>query len=54
MGSASDLQDERKLVTVMFADISGFTSMSEKMDPELVRDLINACFERLDCHALTD
>ncbi len=25
---------ERKLVTVMFADISGFTALSEKMDPE--------------------
>jgi len=43
----SNLQDERKLVTVMFADISGFTAMSEKMDPEQVRDLMNACFEQL-------
>ena len=42
-----NLQDERKLVTVMFADISGFTAMSEKMDPEQVRDLMNACFEQL-------
>ena len=24
---------ERKVVTVLFADISGFTSMSEKLDP---------------------
>ncbi len=38
---------ERKLVTVMFADISGFTAPSEKMDPEGVRNLVNACFERL-------
>ncbi len=38
---------ERKQVTVMFADISGFTAMSEKLDPEEVRSLINACFERL-------
>ncbi|HSM70125.1 MAG TPA: adenylate/guanylate cyclase domain-containing protein, partial [Anaerolineales bacterium] len=35
---------ERKLVTVMFADISGFTALSEKLDPERVRALINACF----------
>ena len=41
------LDGERKLVTVMFADISGFTALSEKMDPEAVRDLMNACFERL-------
>ncbi len=41
------LKGERKQVTVMFADISGFTAMSEKLDPEEVRSLINACFERL-------
>lgn len=38
---------ERKLVTIMFADISGFTALSETMDPEAVRDLMNSCFERL-------
>ena len=41
------LTGERKLVTVMFADISGFTALAETMDPEVVRDLMNACFERL-------
>ena len=44
---ASSLEGERKLVTVMFADISGFTAMAETMDPEAVRDLMNGCFERL-------
>ncbi|MCP4540904.1 MAG: AAA family ATPase [Chloroflexi bacterium] len=34
-------------MTVMFADISGFTALAETMDPEAVRDLMNACFERL-------
>ena len=43
----SALAGERRLVTIMFADVSGFTAMSEKMDPEAVRDLMNACFERL-------
>jgi predicted ATPase/class 3 adenylate cyclase len=43
----SSLAGERKQVTVMFADISGFTAMSEKLDPEEVRRIINACFERL-------
>lgn len=38
---------ERKFVTVLFADIAGFTTLSEQMDPEIVRDLVNACFERL-------
>lgn len=41
------LPEERKIVTVMFVDISRFTSISEQMDPEQVRDLINACFEHL-------
>jgi class 3 adenylate cyclase/tetratricopeptide (TPR) repeat protein len=38
---------DRRLVTVLFADISGFTSLSEKLDPEAVRDLIASCFDRL-------
>ncbi|MGI6705039.1 MAG: tetratricopeptide repeat protein [Clostridia bacterium] len=48
LGSAvqnfSSLNETRKNVTVIFADISGFTSLSEKMDPELVRDIVNDCF----------
>ena len=42
-----NLQGDRRLVTVMFADVSGFTAMSEKMDPEQVRELINSCFDHL-------
>lgn len=45
--AAPTLKGERKLVTVMFADISGFTALAETMDPEAVRDLMNGCFERL-------
>lgn len=45
--TASDQQDERRFVTVMFTDLSGFTAMSEKMDPEEVRNLLNAFFEQL-------
>lgn len=41
------LTGERKLVTTMFADISGFTALAEVTDPEIVRDLVNVCFERL-------
>ena len=40
-------EGERKLVTVMFADFSGFTALAEKLDPEAVRELVNACFDRL-------
>lgn len=40
-------QGERKLVTVMFADASGFTALSEERDAEYVRNLMNDCFEAL-------
>ena len=40
-------EDERKIVTIVFADISGFTALSEKKDPEEVREMMNACFQSL-------
>ena len=40
----STLTESRKNVAVMFADVSGFTSLSEKLDPEEVREIINECF----------
>ena len=39
--------EERRIVTVLFADLVGFTSLAERMDPEQVKRLIDACFERL-------
>lgn len=45
--ASADPFGERKLVTIMFADISGFTQMSETRDPEEVRDLITAAFDVL-------
>jgi class 3 adenylate cyclase/tetratricopeptide (TPR) repeat protein len=43
----SALAGERKQVTVLFADVSGFTSLSERLDPEEVHALINRAFELL-------
>lgn len=40
--------EQRKLVTILFADVSGFTAMSETMDAEEVRDTMNALWEKLD------
>ncbi len=45
--AAPAFEGERKQVTIMFADISGFTAMSERLDPEQVRSLMNACFDHL-------
>src|SRR5260370_5612477 len=36
---------ERRLVCVLFADLVGFTSLSESRDPEDVRDLLTKYFE---------
>ena len=36
---------ERRLVTVMFADLVGFTSASQNRDPEEVRELLGRYFE---------
>ena len=43
----SAITSERKLVSIVFADVSGFTAMSEKLDPEKVTDIMNQCFRRL-------
>ncbi len=43
--SKSAIEGERKRVTVMFADVSGFTAMSERLDPEDVHNIMDRAFE---------
>src|SRR5213594_2398938 len=43
--SKSALEGERKQVTVLFADVSGFTTLSERLDPEDVHRLMTRAFE---------
>ena len=43
----SEAEGERKVVTILFADISGFTALSETLDPEQVTEMVNACFQSL-------
>ena len=43
---------ERRLVSVLFADLVGFTSLSEHRDPESVRDLLSEYFD--ECRALVE
>jgi class 3 adenylate cyclase/tetratricopeptide (TPR) repeat protein len=38
----------RRQVSVLFADVSGFTAMSEALDAEDVSDVMNRAWERLD------
>jgi class 3 adenylate cyclase len=40
-------REERKIVTVLFADLVGFTSRAERLDPEDVRAVLRPYWERL-------
>ena len=43
----SHIAEQRRIVTVLFADLVGFTTLAERMDPEQVKRLIEVCVERL-------
>ncbi len=47
MRATGRLEGERKQVTVMFADLSGFTALSETLDPEEVTNLTNEALKEL-------
>jgi class 3 adenylate cyclase/tetratricopeptide (TPR) repeat protein len=38
------MEGERKQVTVLFSDLSGYTAMSEKLDPEEVKEIMSQVF----------
>jgi class 3 adenylate cyclase/tetratricopeptide (TPR) repeat protein len=46
--------EERRTVSVLFADVSGYTSVAERLDHETVKSLIGGCLTRLavevDCY----
>ncbi|MHB8669696.1 MAG: adenylate/guanylate cyclase domain-containing protein [Acidimicrobiales bacterium] len=46
-GLAVEGADERKLATVLFADVEGFTAMAEAGDPETVARIVDAAFRRM-------
>jgi class 3 adenylate cyclase/tetratricopeptide (TPR) repeat protein len=39
--------EERRLVTVLFADVSGYTAVAERLDHEAVKGLMDRCLTRL-------
>ncbi len=45
--TADPPREERKIVTVLFADLVGFTSRAEQLDPEDVRAVLAPYWERL-------
>jgi class 3 adenylate cyclase len=40
-------REERKVITVLFADLVGFTSRAERLDPEDVRAQLSPYYARL-------
>src|SRR5918994_3472413 len=44
---AEALPEERRQVTVLFADLSGYTAFAERMDPEAVKSLVDRALLRL-------
>jgi class 3 adenylate cyclase/tetratricopeptide (TPR) repeat protein len=45
LNARSALEGERRQVSVLFADLAGFTALAEKLDPEDVHGIIDRCFE---------
>src|SRR5438105_2157390 len=51
-GSTPELVSQRRLVSVLFADLVGYTTLSERRDPEEVRELLSRYFDR--CRTLIE
>jgi class 3 adenylate cyclase len=47
LNAGKQIESERRHVTVLFADVTGFTALSEKIDVELVSTVLNDCFRGL-------
>jgi class 3 adenylate cyclase/tetratricopeptide (TPR) repeat protein len=43
----SSIEGEKKLVTVLFADVANYTSIAEKLDPEEAHQIMDGCFKIL-------
>src|ERR671931_2065596 len=44
---AAGLPEERRKATVVFADLSGYTAVAERMDPEAVKSFVDRALRRL-------
>jgi class 3 adenylate cyclase/tetratricopeptide (TPR) repeat protein len=46
-GMPEQLPEERRMATVLFADLSGYTAVAERMDPEATKALVDRSLRRL-------
>jgi class 3 adenylate cyclase len=42
------IEGERKYATIMFSDMSGYTKMTESLDPEEVKDILSLVFAKMN------
>jgi class 3 adenylate cyclase/tetratricopeptide (TPR) repeat protein len=47
LNTRSAVEGERKVVTVLFADVANYTAIAEKRDPEEVHQIMDGCFKIL-------
>ncbi|RLB85509.1 MAG: hypothetical protein DRH26_18215, partial [Deltaproteobacteria bacterium] len=47
INDVAPIEGERKHVTVLFSDITGYTAMSERLDPEEVKDITSKLFNEI-------
>jgi class 3 adenylate cyclase len=45
--SSTEVREERRVITVIFVDLVGFTGRAEKLDPEDVRGILSLYYERV-------
>ena len=45
--TAEALPEERRKATIIFADLSGYTAVSERLDPERIKSLVDRALRRL-------
>jgi class 3 adenylate cyclase/predicted ATPase len=45
--AAGSLPEERRTATVLFADLSGYTAVAERLDPEAVKSFVDRALRRL-------
>src|SRR5438552_3807779 len=54
LASAAARLEERKVITILFADLVGFTSKAEQLDPEAVRGMLDPYYVQLRTAHATD
>ena len=47
LASRGKVSGERRIVTILFADVKGSTAMAESLDPEAVMEIMDGAFDVL-------